>query len=601
MKRIYRAYRQLLGILASKAPWMVISTFVSAIIIGLLSPLGVWINSLVLDSGLQVANGSMSLNEYWPIILAFILCALLPGLLQNVYIYGYVEPHALLILRTAFREKMLKKAKTLKYEHFENEADMEIIDKAYNRADNSARHLFPMYLVLTISGAISGIGVLWLFGTVKWWLILTLTAPFILETYLVTKNNKNIYVELESYWKKERQYHTLGGYLRSRNYVKETKLYDSSDYLIGTYRSRLHSRNKEYERFYFRHLKETFTQNNLTKLSSLVHAVILLILFLQNQMSVGVFIALTLQVFGSIYGALNQSTFIFRWSGYHINFFDYYQKYFELSDDPAPVETTAPEHCSVEFRDVWFRYPGTERDILKGLSFSIQEGEHISIVGENGEGKTTMIKLLMGLFTPDSGEILLNGERLQNYSSEQRAKIFAPVFQDFIKYSISLSENIGVGDSDNIENSDMIAAAAKKAGVEQFAVGLPEGYETLLGRDFSGGVDISGGQWQRIAIARSFMGNKPFLLLDEPTSQLDPMAESALYSEFAEMARGKTALFITHRLASTMITDRILVIHNGVVSEEGTHEELMARGGRYAQMFQSQRQWYHREEVAVNG
>ena len=190
----------------------------------------------------------------------------------------------------------------------------------------------------------------------------------------------------------------------------------------------------------------------------------------------------------------------------------------------------------------------------------MEDGEKLSIVGENGEGKTTMIKLLLRLFEPDRGEILLGGQPIGSYSRKTLTAIFGPVFQDFNNYSITLRENIGVGFVDQLHDEDRIEYAARKGKVDQFAGDLPHGYDTILGRDFEGGVDVSGGQWQRIAIARAFMGDKPVLLLDEPTSQLDPIAESQLYREFAEIANGKTAVFITHRLASTMITDRILVI-----------------------------------------
>lgn len=186
----------------------------------------------------------------------------------------------------------------------------------------------------------------------------------------------------------------------------------------------------------------------------------------------------------------------------------------------------------------------------------------------------------------------MGGRNLASYPLSVRTKMFAPVFQDFSRYSITIGENIGVGDVEEMENREKVRAAAGKGKADEFAEKLAEGYDTLLGRDFEGGTDISGGQWQRIAISRAFMGDRPILLLDEPTSQLDPMAEADLYHEFAGMVENKTALFITHRLASTMITDRIFVIRDGKVAEEGTHEALMAAEGIYARMFQSQRQWY---------
>lgn len=187
----------------------------------------------------------------------------------------------------------------------------------------------------------------------------------------------------------------------------------------------------------------------------------------------------------------------------------------------------------------------------------------------------------------------------------ERAKWFGTVFQDFPRYSMTLKENIGVGDIDHISDGEKIKLAALKGKVHSFADKFDKGYDTLLGRDFEGGVDLSGGQWQRIAIARAFMGNKPILILDEPTAQLDPIAEADLYSELAAMVENKTAIFITHRLGSTMITDRIFVINDGQIAEAGTHDELMQASGIYCHMFNAQKQWYQRDgggkEAVGNG
>ncbi len=591
MKRILIAYRDLLGIIFKNAPIMVVLTFICSVLSGLLTPLGVYVNQHIFDDGLAVARGDMTFTDYFVYIVLFIIIALLPTLLDG-FIWNYVNPRSLLILRTAYRERMLKKLKTMKYEHFENEKSAEIIDKAYNRAENSARHLWPMYVNYWITSTIASIGTLaYIFG-VRWWLLLTVLLPFILETYLSSKNNYNIYTELETYWKKEGMYSSLGYYLRSREFFRELKLFGNSDYLIDTYKTRLNERNKDYERYYFKNLRKILLGGNITKIASIVNVILILILFVRGQMTIGFFISITSLMFSGVYSSLSGFSFIFKWAPFHINSYDYYDKFFKLSDEPTGSEKEFPKTFDIEFRDVWFKYPGTEKDILKGLSFKINNGEKASIVGENGEGKSTMIKLLLGLFTPDSGEILVGGKKLCEYPLELRTKIFGPVFQDFPRYSISIGENIGIGSIEEIGNLDKIKKAAQKGKADEFSEKYEKGYDTLLGRDFDGGVDISGGQWQRIAISRAFMGDKPILLLDEPTSQLDPMAEAELYNEFASMTENKTAVFITHRLGSTMITDRIFVISEGIIKESGTHEALMNTGGIYSKMFSAQKQWY---------
>ena len=603
MKRIFMAYKELIGIIYAEAPIMVVLTFACTIISGSLTPLGVYINRNVFDGGLAVAKGEMTFSEYSIFLVLFIIIAILPSVLSE-FIYVYVERRSLLILRTAYKSRMLQKLKTMKYEHFENEASIEIIDKAYNRAENSARHMFPMYVYWRGSCLIASIGSLAYVFSIRWWLLLTVLVPFIIETYISSKTNYNIYNELETYWKKERKYTTLGGFLRSRNFTRELKAYGNYDYLIDTYKKRLNERNRDYERYYFKNLRKILLGGNATKIGTIANIIILLVLFINGQISVGLFIAMSGLMFGDIYGYLDGVAGFFKWSGFHINTFEYYDKFFRLSDEATGTLTKLPDSFDIEFRDVWFRYPGTDKDILKGLSFKINNGEKVSIVGENGEGKTTMIKLLLGLFTPDKGEILVGGKKLNDYPLSVRTKIFGPVFQDFPRYSITIKENIGIGDIDEVENEEKIKLAAKKAKAHEFVERFEKDYDTLLGRDFDGGVDISGGQWQRIAIARAFMGDKPILLLDEPTSQLDPIAEADLYSEFAAMVENKTAIFITHRLGSTMITDRIFVIHDGKIAESGSHEELMQKGGIYSRMFNAQKQWYQKdhqvEEAAVN-
>ncbi len=617
MKSILRAYRKLLGIFWREAPGMVLATLLSAVLSGLMMPLIVFVSQHVFDDGLAVAAGTMTFAEYTPILVLLVATSLLPALLDQFLVYGYVEPKSQLILNTTYKGEMLQKLKQLRYEHLENPATMEVIDKAYNRAINSARHLFPMYLHTALSSVIASVGVLWYFGSVRWWLLLTILAPMALETWVSAKRHYNIYEEMERYWNRERQYGILAGFFRSRDYLYEGKLNASSDHLINTYRSRLNSRNREYEKFYYKHLKQLLLGGNITKIAVVGNVLLLLLLFLNGAMSVGLFISLTLQMFTSVYDKLSGCTFPIRWAGFHIKTFEYYDQYFALSEEEKGVENLAPDDCTIEFRDVWFHYPEGQSaseiqydeqnrplppprnpDVLRGLSFTLHPGEKVSVVGENGEGKSTMIKLLLGLFTPDRGEILLGGRPLAEYSREVRNAVFAPVFQDFTRYSISLRENIAVGCIDRSDDAS-VRAAAWQGRADAVAEELPQGYDTLLGRDFEGGVDLSGGQWQRVAIARAFMGNKPVLLLDEPTSQLDPIAESKLYAEFAEMSADKTALFITHRLASTMITDRILVIHEGRITEEGTHDALMRQGGLYARMFEAQRKWYVHEEAAI--
>ena len=246
---------------------------------------------------------------------------------------------------------------------------------------------------------------------------------------------------------------------------------------------------------------------------------------------------------------------------------------------------------SLEFRQVSFRYPGTERDILKDFSLRLERGRHYAFVGINGAGKTTLTKLLTGLYDNYEGEILLNDRELRTYSQADLKAFFSVVYQDFARYQISLEDNIALG---NVLQKDQtkIREAAEAMGLGQTIAGLPRGMETPLGKIKEQGVDLSGGQWQRLAIARALYNPAAVQILDEPTAALNPVAESGIYEMFGKISAGKSTIFITHRLGAARLADEIIVVDGGKVAEKGNHEELLSQKGIYASMYEAQRSWY---------
>lgn len=591
MNQIVRSIKDVLRSIHQGKRGLIALCCLIALVSGIASPLSVWANAKVLDLGIAVAQKSMTFGAYVVYLVLFCLCLLLPQVV-NILLQSYIEPASMLIFRTSFKEKMLQKLKRMRYEHFESDESVEVIDKAYSRAEEAALHIFPSYFFRLISSLLAAVGILYIFASVRWWLLLTVLLPFFLDTWLSAKNRFNIYDEMDSYWEKEHRYAVLGDMLKTREYVRENSLFGASEYLIKTYRQRLHGRNREFEHFYFKNLRHHFWQQNIARLSQLFNALLLLLIYLQGGLEVGQLVSMTLAVFTTLGAALDGCGSVFKSMGYQVKFYEYYDRYFALSEDQCGEISEIPQQASIEFCDVSFAYPGGNRQVLSHLSFCIEPGQRVAIVGKNGEGKTTMIKLLLGLYQPDQGEIRVGGIPLASYSREARERLFAPVFQDFTKYDITLQENVGVGDIRGMHDKDRLEAAMRKAKVDRLAEKLPDGMQTLLGRSFAGGVDLSGGQWQRVAIARAFMGDKPVLILDEPTSQLDPMAESEIYSDFSAMVEGKTAIFITHRLGATTITDRILVLEQGRITQDGTHDDLLKQPGLYAEMFEAQKQWY---------
>jgi ATP-binding cassette, subfamily B, bacterial len=264
-----------------------------------------------------------------------------------------------------------------------------------------------------------------------------------------------------------------------------------------------------------------------------------------------------------------------------------------------PRSLPAPVRGEVVFEHVSFSYPGSQAQALEDVSFRIAPGETIAVVGRNGAGKSTLIKLLCRLYDPTQGRILLDGVDIRELDPEDLRTRIGAMFQDFVSYQATASENVGLGDIPQIEDRPAIQTAARKAGADPLIEGLPSGYDTALGRWFDDGANLSGGEWQKVALARAFMRDVPILILDEPTSALDAQAEYELFARLRALATGRTAVYISHRFSTVRQADRILFLEHGRLVEEGTHAELMALGGRYARLFQMQASAYTGEPIEV--
>jgi ATP-binding cassette, subfamily B, bacterial len=258
--------------------------------------------------------------------------------------------------------------------------------------------------------------------------------------------------------------------------------------------------------------------------------------------------------------------------------------------DPAPFPM--PITQGFVFEDVGFRYPGAERWAVRHLDFELRAGEVLALVGENGAGKTTLVKLLARLYDPDEGRILLDGRDLRDYDIDDLRANIGVIFQDFVRYHLTAGENIGVGRMEYMHDQTRIRDAARRGMADEVIESLPGGYDQVIGRRFKTGVDLSGGQWQKIAIARAYMREAQVMILDEPTAALDARAEFEVFQRFKELSAGRTAVLISHRFSSVRMADRILVLDQGGIEASGTHDALMAAGGRYAELFELQAAGY---------
>jgi ATP-binding cassette subfamily B protein len=259
-----------------------------------------------------------------------------------------------------------------------------------------------------------------------------------------------------------------------------------------------------------------------------------------------------------------------------------------IRSDPNARKVQLPLTQGLEFRDVTFTYPGKSEPALRNVSFSIGPTESVALVGQNGAGKTTIVKLLTRLYDPDAGQILLDGVDIREYDLDSLHSAIGVIFQDYVTYFFSARDNIGVGRLAELDNIAMVEASAQRSGANRVIERLPKGYDTTLGRWFDEGYQLSGGEWQKVALARAFMRDAAILVLDEPTASLDARAEYEIFARMKELSQGKMTLFISHRFSTVRLADRIFVLEGGTIKESGSHQELMLLDGTYAELFNLQ-------------
>jgi ATP-binding cassette subfamily B protein len=311
----------------------------------------------------------------------------------------------------------------------------------------------------------------------------------------------------------------------------------------------------------------------------------------QGEISVGTMTLLA----GSIAGASNNIQAIFSLLSsiadqalFLTDLVDFFAVEPKIASKPDALPAPRPIRYGFEFENVSFAYPGNSRLVLDGLNFRVDCGERVALIGENGQGKTTIVKLLTRLYDPTAGRILLDGIDLREYDIEDVRQQIGVIFQDFMRYEMTAAENIAVGRIEIEADNECIDQAARKSRAADVVARLPKRYEQLLGRRFEGGVDLSGGEWQKVALARAYLRDAQMLVLDEPTAALDARSEYDVFQRFSELTDSKMALLISHRFSTVRMADEILVLDNGKIAERGDHRQLMALGGRYNEMFELQ-------------
>lgn len=401
-----------------------------------------------------------------------------------------------------------------------------------------------------------------------------------------------------------RYFHDL---MTSRESIKEIRIFALFDHLYNRYSQYKEEHVKEYEKLRFSGTRVEWLISTFSNVIGVGVWAYIIIRALYGHITIGD-ITLFFQAVSScqqrfdgmsqiIVQGYENSLFITNLSA----FLDLHPQNVEgalkRSEKPTRTLSTKVIEKDIEFRNVSFKYPGQDRYVLRDVSFNIRPAETVAIVGRNGAGKTTLVKLLARFYDPTAGEILLDGHNLVEYDIAAFRQQMSIVFQDFLQYQLTIRDNIAFGEIEHAGDTDRMEKAAEDSGAMSLIQRLPDKFDTVLGRTLQEGVDLSGGEWQKLGLARAFFRDAEILILDEPTAALDPLSEYELFERFARLTENKTGVIISHRFSTVRMADRIIVLEDGECIEQGSHTELLARGGMYAKLFTTQAKYYHLEDV----
>ena len=537
------------------------------------------------DTASQILSGSRPHDDiYLPLL--FLMLVLGVNITMGAVLTLF-RKRVQIQLHLKFKNEVVRIHAALDYRHIENAKSEELILRVSKEPVKSVMDGFDGYLTM-MQIVISIAAVLGLIVAQVWWaalVIIVFSTPLLWLSLRAGKSIHKAFTDSSDQYRRTTYYDEV---LSGRDCVDERSLFG-----YGKYVSKLWEEQYEIaRRAQFKAMIKAFV---FTKGAGLILAFVgfLVALTLIQPVLTGVLSAgMFMGIVSAVFNLINQLSWRMTGSAMSISRGNEYMRdltaFCALEEAPGALDMPEPEPIefqTLEFRNVRFSYPSGDMYILDGLSFTMETGYHYAFVGKNGAGKTTITKLLTGLYTEYEGEILINGKELRTYTSGALKALFSVVYQDFARYYVSLSDNIAFGD---IAGSPTSLKITEMAGL----AGLQEPIDTMLGKIKEGGKDLSGGQWQRLAIARSLISRAKVKILDEPTAALDPLSESRVYEEFEKLMDGKTTIFISHRLGSTKLADQILVIDAGKIVESGSHEELMAIDGQYREMFESQRSWY---------
>jgi ABC-type multidrug transport system fused ATPase/permease subunit len=598
-KRKY-GFADMVGLAWKAAPFYVLIWAGAAIIGAIIPTAQIFVTSKFFDSAADVYNGNADLSVvYAPALLlgAFLVWGNLSSVLLN-----WLNNKRTILIRQKAVPLMLEKQAMLEYRHIENSETADLINRV---APDFSSKIWEMYINVqnVASSVIYVIGIFATLFTQVWWIALILIVLSVPLIWIAYKSGKASYAASRDMTKIDRRADYISSVLRDRENVEERSVFGYTAAQNDIFIERSEFARKFRLKVSMKNKIKQKSGGLVLSLYSIAAMAAMLVPVTRGELDFGMFVALMTAVF-SLAQRLSWGI-----NGYveeiakNTEYLKDLTEFMSLSD--CEGATDLPERGmtfdTIEFRNVSFKYPGTDKLILDDVSFVIERGKHYSFVGVNGAGKTTITKLLTGLYDNYDGEISVDGSSLRSFTQAKLKGLSSVVYQDFAKYFISMYDNVAIADLEDSEiqpdKHSEVNNALELVGLSRAAAKLKDGADTPLGKIIEDGADISGGEWQRLAMARNVMSTAPLKILDEPTSALDPVAESNVYRNFEQISKGTTTIFISHRLGSTKLADVIYVIADGKIAEQGSHTELMRHNGVYAKMFLSQAEWYRSEEV----
>jgi len=550
-----------------------------------------YVGKLIIDQVVQLNRHGGDQHHLWKlVIIEFALAVLTDGLNRGINLVDSLLGD---LFSNYTSMQIMRHATTLDLDQFEDSVFYDKLERA--RQQTVGRSVLLSQVMSQVQDFISMAFLLTGLLAFNPWLILILLVAiipsFLGESYFNSRN----YALTRSQTPERRELDYIRYLGASDETAKEVKIFGLADFIINRFKTLS-------DKFYADNSKLAIKRSAWGTFFSVLGSIgyyaaygFIIYQTVTGKATVGTLTFLAgsfRQLSGLMENMLNRFTTVSQGAIYLNDFLEFFEIKPKISVADHPLPFPKPIKDGFKFEDVGFRYHNSENWANRHLNFTLNPGEKLALVGENGAGKTTLVKLLARLYDPTEGRILLDGIDLKEYRVDDLRLNMGIIFQDYLRYQMTFSQNIAVGNISEIDNQPLIQKAASESLADTLAEKLPGRYEQALGRRFNNGVELSGGEWQKVALARAYMKDAQVLILDEPTAALDARAEYEVFQRFAELTRGKSAVLISHRFSTARLADRILVLDKGAVLEIGTHNELLQKGGRYAELFQLQAKGY---------